>query len=60
MCGLNVGEIIAAKLGTTMAEVGYYRIRPPIKPITLNELATMESVQARNFGQNPPTRCRNP
>lgn len=44
MCGLNVGEIIAAKLGSTMPEVGYYRIRPPIKPVTLNELAAMDSL----------------
>lgn len=40
-CGLTVSGVIAAKRGASMAEVGYYRIRPPLKPITLGELATM-------------------
>ena len=39
MCGLTVSEIIAAERALPVAEVGYYRIRPPIKPITLGELA---------------------
>ncbi|MDQ0123140.1 NADPH-dependent 2,4-dienoyl-CoA reductase/sulfur reductase-like enzyme [Pseudomonas lini] len=39
MCGLTVTEIIAKARGVSAAEVGYYRIRPPIKPITLGELA---------------------
>jgi len=37
-CGLTVSEIIAEKLDVTPEDVGYYRIRPPIKPITLAEL----------------------
>jgi NADPH-dependent 2,4-dienoyl-CoA reductase/sulfur reductase-like enzyme len=40
MCGLTVTEIIAKSRGVSAAEVGYYRIRPPIKPITLGELAS--------------------
>ncbi|MGI9436952.1 MAG: FAD-dependent oxidoreductase [Geminicoccaceae bacterium] len=40
-CGLTVSSVIAAKRGAEMADVGYYRIRPPLKPITLGELATM-------------------
>ncbi|MGI9452848.1 MAG: NAD(P)/FAD-dependent oxidoreductase, partial [Geminicoccaceae bacterium] len=40
-CGLTVSGVIAAKRGVGMADVGYYRIRPPLKPITLGELATM-------------------
>ncbi|WHS62471.1 NAD(P)/FAD-dependent oxidoreductase [Pseudomonas sp. G2-4] len=39
MCGLTVTEVIANARGVSAAEVGYYRIRPPIKPITLGELA---------------------
>lgn len=39
MCGLTVTEIIADKRAVPHADVGYYRIRPPIKPITLAELA---------------------
>lgn len=39
MCGLTVTEVIADARKVSPAEVGYYRIRPPIKPITLGELA---------------------
>ena len=44
MCGLTVVEVIAAARGVPVAEIGYYRIRPPIKPLTLGELAAMETV----------------
>lgn len=39
MCGLTVTEVIAEARHVSPAEVGYYRIRPPIKPLTLGELA---------------------
>lgn len=42
LCGLTVAEIIAAKLNRPMEEIGYYRIRPPIKPLTVGELAALE------------------
>jgi NADPH-dependent 2,4-dienoyl-CoA reductase/sulfur reductase-like enzyme len=38
-CGLTVTELIADARGIAPAEVGYYRVRPPIKPISLGELA---------------------
>lgn len=38
-CGTTVTDIIADQLNTSALAVGYYRIRPPIKPITLAELA---------------------
>jgi NADPH-dependent 2,4-dienoyl-CoA reductase/sulfur reductase-like enzyme len=38
-CGLIVTELIADARGVSPQEVGYYRIRPPIKPISLGELA---------------------
>lgn len=38
-CGLTVTEVIAEARGVAPEDVGYYRIRPPIKPITLGELA---------------------
>lgn len=41
-CGLTVSEIIAAERGISMEETGYYRIRPPIKPVTLGELAGLD------------------
>ncbi|WP_285424036.1 NAD(P)/FAD-dependent oxidoreductase [Pseudomonas sp. efr-133-TYG-103a] len=39
LCGLTVTEVIAHARGVSAQDVGYYRIRPPIKPITLGELA---------------------
>jgi hypothetical protein len=39
LCGLTVTEVIAHERGVSPAEVGHYRIRPPLKPITLDELA---------------------
>ena len=41
-CGLTVSQIIAAERGVAMDEVGYFRIRPPIKPIELGALAETE------------------
>jgi octopine oxidase subunit A len=41
LCGLTVTELIAVQRDTTPAEVGYYRLRPPVKPITLAELASL-------------------
>lgn len=42
LCGLTVTEIIASERKVCPQDVGYYRIRPPIKPITLGELASSE------------------
>jgi bacterioferritin-associated ferredoxin len=41
-CGLVVQEMIASHTGQSMPETGYYRLRPPVKPITLAELASLE------------------
>jgi NADPH-dependent 2,4-dienoyl-CoA reductase/sulfur reductase-like enzyme len=42
MCGLTVAEVIADALGKPMAEIGTARIRFPIKPLTVGELAALE------------------
>lgn len=42
MCGLAVSEIIASARGVPVTDIGYYRIRPPIKPVTLGELAAFD------------------
>ena len=42
LCGLTVTEVTARALGTTPAETGYYRIRAPIKPVTVDELASLD------------------
>ena len=39
LCGLTVVELIAECRGVPVSEVGYYRIRPPVKPVTVGELA---------------------
>lgn len=38
ICGPVVTELIAAERGVSPADVGYYRIRPPLKPISVGEL----------------------
>ena len=40
-CGYTVAHILAQEQGRTVADVGFYRIRPPLKPVTLAELATL-------------------
>jgi NADPH-dependent 2,4-dienoyl-CoA reductase/sulfur reductase-like enzyme len=42
LCGLTVSEVIAAEREVPVADVGYYRIRPPIKPVTLGEVASLD------------------
>ncbi|WP_210395550.1 NAD(P)/FAD-dependent oxidoreductase [Motiliproteus sediminis] len=41
LCGLTVSQLMAEAREVPVSEVGYYRIRSPIKPITLGELAAM-------------------
>lgn len=38
LCGLTVTEVIANARGVPPSEVGYYRIRPPIKPVMIGDL----------------------
>jgi len=46
MCGLTVSELIAQARGVSPDAVGYYRVRPPVKPIPLKELADMPQTPA--------------
>ncbi len=46
MCGLTVSEMIAQARGVAPDAVGYYRLRPPVKPIPLKELAAMPQTEA--------------
>ena len=45
MCGATVAEIVAQAQGKSPEEVGCYRGRPPLKPITLGQLAGMGADQ---------------
>lgn len=46
LCGLTVTELIAEQRGVSPAEVGYYRLRPPVKPVSLAEIASLEKSDA--------------
>ena len=46
LCGLTVTEILADTHGRSPDEVGYYRLRPPVKPITVGELASLPKTEA--------------
>ncbi|MCC6718265.1 MAG: FAD-dependent oxidoreductase [Acetobacteraceae bacterium] len=39
MCGTTVTTVLAAALGRPPGDVGHARVRPPLKPITVGELA---------------------
>lgn len=41
-CGYTIAHIVAAEQKRPVAEVGFYRIRPPLKPLTLGELASLD------------------
>ncbi|MGO1120484.1 FAD-dependent oxidoreductase [Rhodovibrionaceae bacterium A322] len=42
-CGHLVSEMMAKGADRPVTAVGYYRLRPPIKPLRLEELASLES-----------------
>jgi NADPH-dependent 2,4-dienoyl-CoA reductase/sulfur reductase-like enzyme len=46
LCGLTVTELMAQARGKHPQEIGYYRLRAPVKPITLAELASLPKTEA--------------
>jgi thioredoxin reductase len=42
LCGLTTVEIMAECRGVPVSEIGYYRIRPPVKPVTVGDLAALD------------------
>ena len=44
-CCLTVTELMAQARGKTPQEIGYYRLRAPVKPITLAELAAVPKTE---------------
>lgn len=46
LCGLTVTELIARARGKSPEEIGHYRLRPPVKPITVAELASLPRSEA--------------
>lgn len=41
LCGLTVTELMADERGKTPEEIGYYRLRAPVKPVSLAEIASI-------------------
>lgn len=50
-CGLTVTEILAAETGETQDAVGSYRIRAPLKPVTLAELAALAETNEKEAAE---------
>ncbi len=50
-CGLAVTELLAEANGKSQAETGYYRIRPPLKPVTLGELAALAQTHEKEAAE---------
>ncbi len=45
-CGLTLTEMIADERGLPPAQIGGLRLRPPVKPVTLAELAALPKTEA--------------
>lgn len=43
LCGLTVTEMIAATRAITAQEVGYFRLRPPAKPVPLEDILALDT-----------------
>ena len=44
-CGYTITRLLAAAENRPAAEVGFYRVRPPLKPVTLGELAALDQAE---------------
>lgn len=45
-CGYTITRLLAAEQSRTPAEIGFFHIRPPLKPVTLAELASLAPTEA--------------
>lgn len=45
-CNYTVANMLANAAGKTVPDIGLYRVRPPFKPLTLNELSTLETADS--------------
>jgi len=52
MCGITVTQVLAKALNRTPAQVGAYRVRAPLKPVSMGSLAAMARPNAL---ANPPS-----
>ena len=44
-CGYPVMHLVAAAQQRPVGDVGFYRVRPPLKPVTLGELASLDETE---------------
>ena len=44
-CGYTVTRLLAEAENRPAADVGFYRVRPPLKPVTLGELASLDQLE---------------
>ena len=42
LCGPTVSRLIAEARGVSISEVGYFRLRPPVKPVPLRCFASLD------------------
>ena len=56
LCGATVVDLIAAARDVPPREVGYYRLRFPVKPLTLGELAALPQTDASRAAVVRPRR----
>lgn len=45
MCGQTIARILAEQRGTSMKDAGYFRLRIPVKPLPLDELAHLQNAE---------------
>ncbi|MEZ5651098.1 MAG: FAD-dependent oxidoreductase [Burkholderiaceae bacterium] len=45
-CSLTAAQILAHESGRSVAAAGHFRVRPPVKPVTVGELAAMVGLGA--------------
>ncbi len=52
LCGLTAAAVIASARGRSPAEVGHQKVRPPLAPVTLGDLAALDADTKRNYNTN--------
>ncbi|MER8512919.1 NAD(P)/FAD-dependent oxidoreductase [Mesorhizobium sp. M1060] len=45
MCGQTIARILAERRGLSMKDAGYFRLRIPVKPLPLEQLAHLQNVE---------------
>ena len=58
LCGLTVAAVIAEARGRSPAEVGHHKVRPPLAPVTLGDLAALDDPRLGNTALGGDTERR--